>query len=296
MEVQAAVAGRPVEVSIAALDKPRIGYAPVSAPDKIVQRRQQAVGADLEHAAIVEPSKRGCPVEKTVPALHQCRLRILAVGAPEPEYQVEDARGTDRGDPEHGAVTTRPFCLGGAIEVAIETLDESRLGISAINSAIELEERREHASRSDQKYRAVVVRPPEKCCSVEIAISAQRQPGLGSCAVGSTGKTVQCRQYACRTDLEYRAGTVGAASGRRSVEVAVGTLDEAGQRIAAVSTREAMQRSEHAVGSDLEDGPDSVRPTQEGRPVKLYNEVNVPAVVILKTVPVSLGPPREVVP
>src|SRR6202020_569693 len=143
---------------------------------------------------------------------------------------------------------------GSSVEIAIATLDHTGLGICAVAVAPgEGVQNSLGAARRDLEDCAKAVGAAEIGRSIQVAVAALDQSGIGSLTVTAAfGEGVQNRLGATRRDLEDRAVVVGAAGSGRSVEVAIGTLDQTGIGIAA-ARGEGEQNAFGAARRDLED-------------------------------------------
>src|ERR1700721_3638414 len=115
------------------------------------------------------------------------------------------------------------------------------------------------AARRDLEDCAKAVGAAEIGRSIQVAVAALDQSGIGSLAVtAALGEGMQNGLGPARRDLEDRAVVVGAAGSGGSVEVAIAALDQTRIGIAAAGG----EREQHALGAarrDLEDCAASAR-------------------------------------
>src|SRR5262249_44490524 len=125
--------------------------------------------------------------------------------------------------------------------------------VGAIALRAEAVESGVRAAGSDLEDHTKIVGAAAGGGAVEVAVGTQRQPGVGSRAVGTAGvrtEAVKRRPRAGGRNLENRAAVAGPAEVGRAVEISVGALDErAEQRLAAVGAprlrAEAVQAGEN---------------------------------------------------
>src|SRR5271165_3499927 len=237
---------RPVEVSITGLNQPSKNVAAIGKVEA-VQRGQAAGGGDPEDRAVdnVAPAGGSCAVKVAVAALHQAGKRSATI-----VFTIETIEGGQRAvgrDFEDRAKTVGAFIGSGAIEVPVAGLQQRAGGSKAIASH-EAVQQGEAAAGSDLKYRPIRVSAACRGSPVKVAIAALYQPSVRIGAVGAVrlgAKAVQRSQRAARGHLKYRATAVCPSTPGRSVEIAVGALDERPEeRLSPVRPAEVDQRGE----------------------------------------------------
>jgi len=186
--------------------------------------RQAKDRATALAAGAVGP-KLGCPVEITVGAIDQGRVRQLAIRAVEGEQSGQRAAW---GDLENRASVADAVPARGPVEVPVRALDQGCAGSGSVPAA-EAMQRGQRASGSDFEDRApeVGVGPSKARCPVEVSIGALDQPREAEFTVGAV-ETVQNGQRAGWGDLEDRAKSwiVGSAPARCPIKVPVSGLDQ----------------------------------------------------------------------
>src|SRR5271167_33673 len=237
---------RAIEVSIRGLKQRPVGRRAIRSVE-VVQRGQAAGGGDPEDRAVdnVAPAGGSCAVKVAVAALHQAGKRSATI-----VFTIETIEGGQRAvgrDFEDRAKTVGAFIGSGAIEVPVAGLQQRAGGSKAIASH-EAVQQGEAAAGSDLKYRPIRVSAACRGSPVKVAIAALYQPSVRIGAVGAVrlgAKAVQRSQRAARGHLKYRATAVCPSTPGRSVEIAVGALDERPEeRLSPVRPAEVDQRGE----------------------------------------------------
>ena len=253
---------RPVEVSIRSLHQPRVGPSAVGA-DELVNRRRRAAERHLERDADVPRSAEvRRAVQVAVRGLDQRRDRIAARGAA--GEQIERRHRAARRDSEDAAVARGdPAGVRGAVEVSVARLDEAGVDIRAFarRRAAQRPHRLEAGPvRRHAVDRAVAHGPTVVGRAVQHPVGAlnDRRPRLRPFSRRAEERMQERERAGWRHSVD-RALAGGAAAGGRSIQVAVGCLEQRRIRCVAVrrSTGKRMEDREVAGRRHAEHGAQS---------------------------------------
>jgi len=278
-----AVAARPVEGTVGALDQTRLRIDGSRKTREAMHNAvAAAVGGDLENRAeIVGAAGGGRPVQSAVGALDQAAGGLVAVPFTDQEAVQEGEAAAVGGHLEDRPGISDPADNSRPVEGTVWVLKQTGEGLGAVcrtaREAVQngvaaavgsyLEHRATSATNGARAYAA------DLGCPIERAVGGLDQAGDGPLAIlRPAGETVQDGEAApVGGHLENRAGTAGATELGCPIERAVGTLDQAGEGSLAVDrpAGETVQEGEAAaVGGHLENRAAMGKAAESGRPVK----------------------------
>src|SRR5580693_5140587 len=225
----AACTGRSIKIAVAAQDQIRRGICAVAGAREGVQNGLGPARGELEdQAESAGAALQGTSIEIAVATLDHTGFGIGAVAAAAGKG-VQNRLDPARRELEDRAVAARAALIGRSIEIAVAALDHAGIGMFAVVAPGEGIQNRLGPARCDLEDRAKAVGAAEIGCSVEVAVAALDQTGIGSLSVGAgLGEGMQHGLGPAGRDLEHRTAAARAAAGGGSVDIAIAALNQTG--------------------------------------------------------------------
>ena len=121
---------------------------------------------------------------------------------------------------EHSAITTGAPLVSGAVQIAIASLNDPGVRVSAVG-VTEGNQSVDSPISRQLENRPKAIPAPGLTGTVQFAIDALSQAGVWECAIGTSSKLIQRRDRTCGTHLKDRAKSIRSAFESGAVEIAV---------------------------------------------------------------------------